>query len=362
MVANRKTKDVVVQRDILGLLAGKSCKEKMPINMNEALKYPLAPVPLSLATADGSRRSTPKSKIMEVILPAMEISDTTDEVPNGAVYIIDLIAYLCSLVNVPDTFRLLVQRIVADIPARYKVIYFACDTYNKIWIKSDEQAKRGESDEYIIRTPDIRIPSNFSQFMQNGKNKERMLELIETVLAGDRNRVRERVIYFARGDLCTRITSNSSEDVPSLASDHVEADSKIVYLAYHALAENSGRPTVCVVRSCSGDTDIPIIILGNECENLTLLTNSGGGKSRQVINLSECTLTRLQKDALLGLHAFTGNDYISSFFHKGKKTWWRLIKDKDNFLKIFAGLGSQQNLSSELFEGLQKVVCEGAKQ
>ena len=190
---------------------------------------------------------------MEVILPEIDICDTTDKVPNGAVYIIDLIAYLRSLVNVPDTFRLLAQRIVADIPARYKVIYFACYTYNKIWIKSDEQAKRGESDEYIIRISDIRIPSNFGQFMRNGKNKERTLELIETVLARDRNLVKERVIYFARGDLCTRITSNGSEDVPSLTSDHVEVHSKIVYFAYHALAENSGRPTVC----CA--------LLGNEC-------------------------------------------------------------------------------------------------
>ncbi|MPC86876.1 hypothetical protein E2C01_081714 [Portunus trituberculatus] len=61
-----------------------------------------------------------------------------------------------------------------------------------------------------------------------------------------------------------KITSQCSEEIPSLASDHIEADTEICYLTQHALKEHSGDPTVCVVRSNSGDTDIPIILLGNE--------------------------------------------------------------------------------------------------
>jgi len=352
-----KTKDVTVQRDILGLLAGKSCKENMSVDLDKALKYPLATVPLPLATADGSRRTTPKSKMMEAALTSLNLPNTAYDVPENAVYVIDLIAYLRSLVNVPDTFRLLARRIMADIPTRYKVVYFACDTYNAHSIKQAEQTARGQSDEYILRTPDIRIPAAFGQFMCNGGNKERMMELIEQVLCEEESLIGDRVVYYARGNLCMKITSHCSEEIPALATDHIEADTKICYLTQHALDENSGGPTVCVVRSSSGDTDIPIILLANERENLKIIIDHGSGKGRRFLDLSQCQLTELQKRALLGIHAFSGNDYVSSFFRKGKKTWWTLIKDDENMQKVFAELGNEQQLSSVVFDGLQICTC-----
>ena len=90
-----------------------------------------------------------------------------------------------------------------------------------------------------------------------------------------------------------KITSHCSEGVPSLASDHTEADTKICYLSHHALNENAGGPTVCVVRSSSGDTDIPIILLGNERENLKIIIDNGSGKSRRLLDLSTCQLTNI---------------------------------------------------------------------
>ena len=53
--ARGQVKNVAVQRDILGILAAKSSEENMPVNIDKALTYPLAPVPLSLATPDGTR-------------------------------------------------------------------------------------------------------------------------------------------------------------------------------------------------------------------------------------------------------------------------------------------------------------------
>ena len=48
-----KTIEVAVQRDILGFLVAKSQEMNLPINIDEALKYPLCPVPLSIAHGDG---------------------------------------------------------------------------------------------------------------------------------------------------------------------------------------------------------------------------------------------------------------------------------------------------------------------
>ena len=63
LTRKNESKDIKVQRDILGLLAAKSQQQRASVNIHEALCYPLAPVPLSLATCDGARRKTANSKL-----------------------------------------------------------------------------------------------------------------------------------------------------------------------------------------------------------------------------------------------------------------------------------------------------------
>ena len=57
---------------------------------------------------------------------------------------------------------------------------------------------------------------------------------------------------------------------------------------------------------------------------------------------------------MLGLHAFTGNDYLSSFFRKGKERCWKLMQKYEEFEVCFTKLGSEPNLSEDLFEFLEE--------
>ena len=50
--------------------------------------------------------------------------------------------------------------------------------------------------------------------------------------------------------------------------------------------------------------------------------------------------------APLGVHAFSGNDYVSSFMRKGKKECWKLVKDDEEFLTVFSGLAFKAFLLS----------------
>ena len=70
---------------------------------------------------------------------------------------------------------------LTDIPLRFDCIYAACDTYPEKSIKNSERVLRGEGEEFVIKTPEIRIPPNFTSFLSNGKNKERLFELVEEV-------------------------------------------------------------------------------------------------------------------------------------------------------------------------------------
>ena len=168
-----------------------------------------------------------------------------------------------------------------------------------------------------------------------------------------------KTIYFARSDRCTKI-SNRSVDivvVEELQTNHEKADTKICYLLHFAMQNNGGQETSCCVRSCSGDIDIPIILLANEHPDLHILIENGTGKGKKLLVLTKCELSLAQKQALLGIHAFTGNDYVSSFFRKGKVQCWKLIQENVEFLEIFSELGQVNDVSQSVIAGLEKFFC-----
>ena len=77
---------------------------------------------------------------------------------------------------------------------------------------------------------------------------------------------------------------------------------------------------MCVVRSNSGDIDIPIILLGIGLErNAHVYIDNGTGINRRVLASNKCDLTDQQRKALVSVQAFTRNDYVASFLYKGKQ-------------------------------------------
>ena len=64
-----------------------------------------------------------------------------------------------------------------------------------------------------------------------------------------------------------------------------------------------------------------------------------------------------KKLALLGFHATTGNDYVSSFFRRGKEKSWKIVKKYSRFTTMFANLGNSWEASEEDLKLLEKFVC-----
>ena len=183
ITAKGKTKDVTVQRDILGLLMAVSSKEGAVVDLDKALSYALSPVPLALATSDGIRRKTCKSKLMDAALSSIVTDNVNTD--HTTCLLIDIIATIRCIANVPNTFRELALQLLHQILSMYQTVYAACDTYLERSIKSSEREIRGQAETFIIRSPDIRIPPDFKNFPNNGTNKERLLELIENVWKGE---------------------------------------------------------------------------------------------------------------------------------------------------------------------------------
>ena len=62
------------------------------------------------------------------------------------------------------------------------------------------------------------------------------------------------------------------------------------------------------------------------------------------------------KQALIGFHSFTGNDYTSSFFRKGKVACWKVIETNHKFLHAFKELGLAWKLAASAYEIFEEYV------
>ena len=95
-----------------------------------------------------------------------------------------------------------------------------------------------------------------------------------------------------------------------------------------------------MVRSPSGDIDIIVLFLLHQFDGIRGLRDNGTGeKNRKIIDMTTSTLSSEYRQALAGVHAFSGHDYVSCFFRKGNKMLWKMVVKNPTFVKTFAELG-----------------------
>ena len=70
----------------------------------------------------------------------------------------------------------------------------------------------------------------------------------------------------------------------------------------------------------------------------------GNGTDRKQIWLNELKFPVDLRQALIGFHALTVNDYVSSFFQKGKGTCWNIMKDDNVIVEALTQLGQNWDL------------------
>ena len=201
-------------------------------------------------------------------------------------------------------------RKIRSVPNQYTNIFLVCDTYKEKSIKSGERQKRGQGKRYVIQNPDMKFPFNFADFMHNSDNKTMLLNLIEQSLIDDNEKLTYQTIYFSNVNHCTLISGNEVRLIPEFVSDHEEADTKLVALVHYAVL-SSGQSVM--VRSPSGDIDILILFSLHQREGIHILIDNGNGKSRKILDINSSGLSLTERQALAGIHSFSGNDYVSSF-------------------------------------------------
>ena len=113
-----------------------------------------------------------------------------------------------------------------------------------------------------------------------------------------------------------------------------------------------------MIRSPSGDIDIISLFLYHDMYiDADVFIDNGTGNQRKVLGISSSDLSVDKRNAIIGLHSFSGNDYVSCFFRKGKVTCWKKMCMRDEFITAHSTLGVGYQISDDVMNTIEKYVC-----
>ena len=183
---NGKTKRVDANRSFLSRLVHYAMKPGKSVDYEEALKHPLSVIPASLSHGDGTKRKNNKSELTDLVLGMGNKVTRSSPRNEETAYIVDLIAVLYTMTAIPGTFEQLAWKILQNIPVGYHRVDIVADSYLEKSIKEGERASRSNSSKVIIKSKHSNIPRDFKEFLGNGSNNNRMVEIIFGVITDEK--------------------------------------------------------------------------------------------------------------------------------------------------------------------------------
>ena len=136
----------------------------------------------------------------------------------------------------------------------------------------------------MVQSALSKMRRNFNDFLKNGENKSRLIELIQDVLIENKEEIigmlKCQEIFFSTDKVCDRITSTTVSLVESLCSNQEEADTELLLHTKHVLDNDDSK--LVLVRSPSGDVDIQVLFISTflvESEQKRIYIDFGSGTS-----------------------------------------------------------------------------------
>ena len=189
----------------------------------------------------------------------------------------------------------------------------------------------GRSDKVIIKSTKSKVPKDFRAFLRNGVNKNRLIDLLCDTISSSSDRaisiLQTSAIYFSKEGSCVRVNASLVTTVGEFSSNQEEADTKVTL---HSGPAISTTEVSIIVRSSSGGIDIIIIAISLIDTSKRVLVDYGNGKNRKGVWLNSIDFDDNIRAALIGFRAFTGNDYVSSFFKRGKQSCFKVMNSVSN--------------------------------
>lgn len=367
---NEKVITLNADRDLFGRLL--VVARVRDIDLKDVLSYELCSVPVALVHPDGTLRKTPKSSLMAILEKNVESSARFPVSEKDTAVIIDAMAMIQTVKSagattfadmVQEYSTIIVRLLSQNNCSRVDLVF---DQYKSQSIKSFERQRRGETNaiEVKIQHQNTPIPKQWAKFMSNPKNKKNLAKFLSSNLAEvlkEKLQPSQQVLLaggFTDGKETLWISSGSSHHVPTLYSDHEEADTRLLLHAKHA--SNSHQRVIIH----SPDTDVAVLCLNQyrsiqESQYNELWLKTGvSDKARFIpIHILYTNLHPLLLQCLPAFHAITGCDTTSSFFGIGKKSAWDVLIKDPQLQQQLVSLGEQPFITEDALKSCEAFVC-----
>lgn len=286
------------------------CIVKDPLQLKSYFQYELASKPLSIFD-DVSMRKGTKSSILNLF------QETRAKVPNNLKNVVDG-GYLLHVVVWPKPAT---YETILNLYCDYVVKHFGknCivvfDGYaDSPTTKGEEHRRRaiGKSSADLAFTVNMAILCSQTEFLSNQRNKDKLIKLLM-------NWLREKEV----------------------ATHQAEHDADVSIVSYR-LEFAKQKLSTCIIGQ---DSDLLILATAlYQKGNIWFRRPAMENKRTEIVHNIANENKRLISDVLLFLHAMTGCDTTSSFYHKGKIKEYNIFKENEQLqrpVKIF----NQKNAS-----------------
>ena len=338
--------------------------QRRQIDVDDFFSHENQACPPSISDRGNIRLTTSKAQLAKCIMDDMpDAVRSINVAPTTTSLIIDAAFVVKAVKPEPNAtfdeyaesfFKFILSMGARHQASRVDVIF---DRYFHPSIKDVTRAKRGQSAGINIQGKS-KIPRNWSNLLLNARNKERIFRFLAHKMTSKELSHHNSGGIVIVATLDGSVISSSQDELffNSLSNcDHEEADTRMFLHAKHASMSAHKHVTIR-----SADTDVLVIALSVfDCLHLEQLwIASGTGSALRYIPVHDVLkeLGQTRAKGLPFLHAFTGCDSVSSFWHIGKKKAWATAAENDTWQTFQFLSNSPENIPDEIFSIIQKFV------
>ena len=363
-----KVESVNIDRQIFSKLT--IIAQSREVDIKTLLNYELTPVPLALFNLDGTMRKTTKSMTMSWIEGQHAVKQLPEN-EHPTLLVIDLMMLLriiCTDKSDCKTFGDISSNVLSAISGmNYKYTALVGHNYQSSEsIKSAERTRRGVVQMQEIRNPrkETPLPRQKLKFLSNPANKLNLADYVCRDLEIElQKQLPDNMTVFLGGGFkdpkrAVKVEKNVSARVEALESDHEEADSRMFVHIDHAVKELSVKSVVL----WSLDSDVAAICPRMvHLLDIKLFFKTGLKEQKRIIPMHDIAseLGERMPLALPVIHALSGCDSTSSFFNKGKKTWFATLEKYPLVLEGIMDIGEHPvNITERAVKSVNQAVSE----
>ena len=345
-----KVNDKVIAMDnevmFLRLLAVNAVKH---VPLQRVMSYENSATPLSLFHEDGSMLTSTKSDFLHKLEDLLTEEPQDNVKADCRIYDGHAVIQMLPGPSGVATYQDMAGRFFGYILNSSRgalVMHIVFDKYLPDSIKNQNREKRGRTGTVHHIKSKTCAPVNWKNFLAQNENKAGLASYYTDYICtvkGQLHANQEIIISGGQGDKSIKITRSSVIEVPVLASNQEEADTRIVFHAVYAAQQGAAS---MVIRS--PDTDVLLLLLHHrvsiQSQEVYFLTETKGKNvtwTRYIpVHTLHDSLTVEQLNIMLPIYCLTGCDTTSSFRGHGKRGAFRLFIQKTDKFQGLSDLGS----------------------